>query len=81
MKEKILDHIKSEYLSEGEALESNTSLITGGIIDSISTLKLVDFLESTFSIEFDASEINAEHLDTVDLIIESIQKKATKQNT
>lgn len=75
MKEKILSHLKLEFLPEGEVLESNTSLISSGIIDSINTLKLVDFLETEFNIEFEASEINAEHLDSVDLILESLNRK------
>ena len=47
------------------ALELDTALISGGIIDSISTLKLVTFLEEEFDIQVQANEMNADNLDTL----------------
>lgn len=48
-----------------EALEYDTPLISGGIIDSISTLKLVTYLEEEFEIQVQANEMNADNLDTL----------------
>lgn len=75
MKDSIINYIKSEFLQDGDQLSEETKLISDGYIDSISTLKLVDFLEKEFEIEFDGSEINAEHLDSVNQIIKLIQSK------
>ncbi len=47
------------------ALEYDTPLISGGIIDSISTLKLVTFLEEEFDIQVQANEMNSDNLDTL----------------
>ena len=47
------------------ALEMDTPLISGGVIDSISTLKLVTFLEENFEIHVQAHEMNVDHLDTL----------------
>ena len=47
------------------ALEYDTPLISGGIIDSISTLKLVTYLEEEFDIKVQANEMNADNLDTL----------------
>jgi acyl carrier protein len=63
----IRDFILREFLpgeSEDE-LKDQTRLITGGILDSISTLKLVTFLEDHFQIRVEAHEAGVEHLDTI----------------
>jgi len=58
-------------------LTERTPLITGGILDSISTLKLVVFLEEHFGITVEAYEAGVEHLDSVSQIAELVaQKKA-----
>jgi acyl carrier protein len=46
-----------------DVLDSATPLITGGILDSIGTLKLVTFLEETYDVRFDAHEVNEDNLD------------------
>lgn len=46
-------------------LTSTTPLITGGILDSLATMKLIMFLEERYGVKFEAHEVDAEHLDTV----------------
>ena len=58
-----------------DALTYSTPLISGGIIDSISTLKLVAFLEDTFEIKVQAHEMNAANLDTLTEITEFVLSK------
>lgn len=62
--------ILAEFLpgEDPASLTASTSLISTGILDSIATLRLVAFLEKTFSIEMAAHETDADHLDTVDRI-------------
>ena len=40
-----------------ETLSDSTPLISGGLIDSISTLQLISFLEKEFKIEFQPHEV------------------------
>jgi acyl carrier protein len=56
-------------------LTDDTPLITGGILDSIGTLKLVVFLENQFGITLEAHEAGADHLDNLDAIDELIRSK------
>ena len=58
--------ILREFLpgEDPERAHRRTPLITGGILDSISTLKLVVFLEEHFGITVEAYEAGVEHLDT-----------------
>ena len=73
----VRDYILREFLpgeDPGE-LTGETPLITGGILDSISTLKLVVFLEDHFGVTLEAYEAGVEHLDSVGQIAKLIEEK------
>ena len=73
----IHDFILREFLpgEDPNELQDQTRLITGGILDSISTLKLVTFLEDHFGIRIEAYEAGVEHLDTIHQIAELVAAK------
>lgn len=73
----IKDHIMSEFLAgeDPDALTDDTPLISGGILDSISTVKLVTFLEETYGVQFDAHEISTDYLDTLADITKTVEEK------
>jgi acyl carrier protein len=58
-------------------LTDQTPLITGGILDSIRTLKLVVFLEDKFGVTVEAHEAGVENLDSVGQITSLIARKKT----
>jgi acyl carrier protein len=66
------DFLPGEDASE---LTPETPLITGGILDSISTLKLVTFLEDHFRITIEACEGNVDNLDTIGQIAAFVLEK------
>ena len=77
VKEVIKEYILEEFLP-GEnpaALTDSTPLITGGILDSLATLKLVLFLEERFKIQIQAHETMADYLDTVADIAQLVNSK------
>ena len=63
----VKDYILREFLpgESPDALSESTPLVTGGILDSLATLKLVSFLENAYDVTFEAHEVDAEHLDTI----------------
>jgi acyl carrier protein len=73
----IRDFILREFLpgEDPSELKDQTQLITGGILDSISTLKLVTFLEDRFAIRVEAYEAGIDHLDTICKIAELVVSK------
>ncbi len=76
--ERILhQYILDEFLpgEDPEELTDRTPLITGGILDSITTLKLVVFLEEHFGIIVEAHEAGVEHLDSIRQIAELVAQK------
>ena len=77
IKENIRTFILKEFL-DGEnedKLNHTTPLVTGGILDSISTAQLVAHLEEQFGVQFHAHEMSVDYLDTIDLIAETVQFK------
>ncbi len=73
----VHDYILREFLpgEDPDELTEQTPLITGGILDSISTLKLVVFLEEQFEVTIEAHEAGVEHLDSVGQIARLIAEK------
>lgn len=73
----VKDYILNEFLpgEDPAALTEATPLITGGILDSLSTLKLVSFLEEKFGIQIEAHEADVEHLNTLTDIAALVQAK------
>jgi acyl carrier protein len=69
--------ILREFLpgEDPDDLTLETPLITGGILDSISTLKLVVFLEEHFGITIEAFEAGVEHLDSISQIASLVAGK------
>ena len=64
---RVQDWILLTFLpgEDPDELTEATHLISGGILDSISTLKLVVFLEDEFGITVEAHEAGIENLNTV----------------
>lgn len=77
IKQTVKEYILREFLpgEDPEEMTDETPLITGGILDSISTLKLVAFLEDEFDIQLEAHEAGADSLDTVDRIASLVAGK------
>ncbi len=80
LKATLKEYILREFLpgENPDALAGSTPLVTGGILDSIATLKLVGFLEEKFRISLEAHEVDADHLDTIDMIAALVQSKGTR---
>ncbi len=80
IKQTVRDYILREFLpgEDPAELTDQTPLITGGVLDSIRTLKLVVFLEETFDTAIEAHEADVDHLDTLDAIDHLISRKQAR---
>jgi acyl carrier protein len=69
--------ILKEFLpgEDPQELTDTTPLITGGVLDSIATLKVVMFIEERFGITLQAHEVDSEHLDTIGQIAQLVRAK------
>ena len=77
IKNTVKDYILKEFLpgENPDQLTDSTPLVTGGILDSLSSLKLMDFLEEQFCIETEAHEVSEEHLDSLADIANFVESK------
>ena len=75
----VKTYILEQFLPDAnpDDLTPETRLISGGILDSLATVKLVVFLEQHFGIEVDAHEVNSENLETINLIAKFVRGKQT----
>jgi len=73
----VKDYVMEEFLpgEDPAELTPTTPLITGGILDSIATLKLVAFLEERYPIEVQAHETDLDHLNTLSDIVRLVESK------
>jgi acyl carrier protein len=56
-------------------LQLDTQLVTTGVIDSLSIMRLVTLLEENFGIQVEAHEATADNLDTIQLMAEMVDGK------
>ncbi len=77
VKKTVKEFILNEFLpgEDPAELTDATPLITGGVLDSIATLKLVLFIEEKYAITLEAHEVDPEHLDTIELVARLIRSK------
>ena len=79
----VKSYIIEQFLPNAnpDDLTSETPLISGGILDSLATVKLVMFLEQQFGVEVQAYEVTPDNLETLDLIANLVRSKQATAST
>ena len=77
MRDTVRHFILENFLPGEEAknLTDDTELKESGILDSLSTLKLVTFLEERFGVEFEANDLEAGNLASIANIERLVESK------
>ena len=76
IEETVRNFVIEQFLfGEGDTLRGDTSFLEEGIIDSTGILELVMFLEETYSVKIEDSELVPENFDTLDNIARYLEKK------
>jgi len=75
VKEKIKNFIVENFLFGERGLEDDEPLFESGIIDSLGLIKLLAFIDETFNISMNMSEINIEDFNTLNDILKTIKNK------
>jgi acyl carrier protein len=84
--EKIEETLKAFILAEflpgesAEELTKSTPLITGGVLDSLATLKLVAFIEERYKIQIEAHDVDVDHFNTLSGIENLVRSKLQSPN-
>lgn len=76
-KNTVKTYILNEFLpgEDPALLTDSTPLVTGGILDSLATLKLVAFLQDQFQIEIEPHETSVEYMDRLADIVQLVDSK------
>jgi acyl carrier protein len=76
IKEQVRTFVTSNfYVADPSALEDNASLLDKGIIDSTGVLEVIFFIEETFGITIEDSEMLPENLDSIERISQFVARK------
>ncbi len=78
IKDAIATYLTSEVLSG--KLDDNRTLFSSGILDSISKLSLVTFLEKTFKIEVRSEEVNVSNFESLSTLTSFVERKLKAKN-
>ncbi|MCL4530336.1 MAG: acyl carrier protein [Chloroflexi bacterium] len=72
-------YISSQILKQpNRKINPDESLISGGLIDSFSLVDLALFVEDTFGVRIDDSELNAQTFDSLNQLVTLIQSRQVK---
>ena len=76
IKEQIRSFITSNYyVSDPASLQNESSLLDQGIIDSTGVLEVIFFIEETFGIKVEDSEMLPDNLDSIEKITNFVTLK------
>jgi len=75
LKNELFKYVKENTFKETDTLQSDTKLFVEGIFDSMGFALLLDYLESTFQISANDSDLVEENFESIDAIAEFIVKK------
>lgn len=67
--------LSSFYVADASSLDVDTSLLDQGIIDSTGVLEVIGFVEETFGITVEDTELLPENLDSIEAIAQYIIRK------
>ena len=65
IRQQLKAYIVEELLHGDESIDDETSLISGGIVDSFSLVDLAMFIEERWDVKLDNTELNVDNIDTV----------------
>jgi len=75
IKEKIKDFIVETTFSSSEQLKNDTLIFVQGIFDSMGFISLYNYIEETFAIKVEDSELLEENFESIDAITNFIERK------
>lgn len=77
MHEELRKFITSELMRDPSyQLQNDEPLISGGLIDSFSLVELQLFIEQTFDVHIDDTELTADAIDTVNDLVAVIEAQS-----
>jgi acyl carrier protein len=73
----LLDYLRDEQYVDVSTIDAKTLLFTEGLLDSMALVEMMTFIMNRTGIEFDASEVTLENLDSVERVLRFVAERAT----
>ncbi|MBI4788808.1 MAG: hypothetical protein HY782_17385 [Chloroflexi bacterium] len=82
LEQELYRHIVSRYLhgQSPDGFDQDSALIAGGILDYVSLMNLVFYVEKIYAIQFGEEELVPEHFESIRVIAQLVEKKIAAQN-
>lgn len=75
MKEELIGYIKKEFVEDpDEEIDENTPLMSSGLIDSLSIVSLVAFIDKKYGVKIPDEKGTVENFETITKIIDIINQ-------
>lgn len=78
MQDKIKNYLLTSIIPNKTDLQLNEYLIDSGLIDSISIVKMIIWIEEEFKLELEEEDLNPENFETIQNICDFIKRKEEK---
>ena len=76
MLEQLSQYIATEILKQPDrTIQPDETLISSGLVDSFSLMDLALFIEDTFGVRIEDTELNAETFDSLQALVSLIQSR------
>lgn len=72
---RILNLLCSAFLLDKDDIDTNTSLLSNGLIESTAILKVISILEDEFNISIPNEDLTIDNFETVNNIVSYLNKK------
>ena len=74
--QKLSEYVVNDILKQRKrVLDPNTKLISTGLIDSFSLVDLAMFVEETYSVKIEDSELNSQTFDTMNELAKLVESR------
>ena len=75
VRDAVVAYVRDQFRIDEAELGWDAPLVRTGLLDSLSLVQLAGHLERTFGIEIPDQDVDADHLDSIGMIVEYVQQR------
>ena len=75
VRDAVVAYVRDEFRIDECELTWDAPLVRTGLLDSVSLVQLAGYLERTFGIEIPDQEVDADHFDSIGMIVEYVRQR------
>lgn len=75
VRDAVVAYVRDEFRIDEAELGWEAPLVRTGLLDSVSLVQLAGYLERAFGIEIPDQDIDAEHMDSIRMIVEYVKQR------